>query len=164
MSDDLKTEALEAADAVVQKVSDAKEEVVASVKRGAATTRAKAKKVANAVNKRASRTKRDIEDAVEERYEDARDALSATSKRLGARLRNAAGEVQEEVSELPARVRSGVNTAIESVRGRSAGELAQDVRGMARRNPGWFMAGAALAGFALAAVLRSGRDDDRNWR
>lgn len=164
MADDLKNQALDAVDTVAEKVSNAKEDVVAGVKRGAASAKAKARKVANAANKRAASTKRDIQEAAEDGYEDARDALDETSRRLGRRLRNAAGDMQEEVAELPARIRSGAHNAIDTLRSTSAAEIAQDVRGLARRNPGWFMAGAALAGFALAQVLRGGRDDDRNYR
>lgn len=48
------------------------------------------------------------------------------------------------------------------VDGRNIDELAEDVAGFARRNPGTFLLAAAAAGFAAARVLRAGADRKRH--
>ena len=52
-------------------------------------------------------------------------------------------------------VAGGVSQAAHTLRDRSLSEMAADLRALAKRNPGVFAAGAAVAGFALARFLRA---------
>ncbi len=54
-----------------------------------------------------------------------------------------------------ASVARGVTSASEMLRQRSVTDLTADLRDLARRHPGAFMAAAAVAGFAAARFLRS---------
>lgn len=91
------------------------------------------------------------------RLDDARVALSDTGDQLAETLRRAAE--QPENGTLQARVlggvASGVAVAADRLRGRSLNDLVTDTTAMARRHPGAFAAGAAVAGFAAARFLRS---------
>ena len=51
--------------------------------------------------------------------------------------------------------RQSKNRGHHALRQRSVTELGDDLRVMARRHPGAFMAGAAVAGFCLARFLRA---------
>ncbi|MFE3837127.1 hypothetical protein [Pseudogemmobacter sonorensis] len=118
----------------------------------------KASDVAGEIGARASRTRR----AAAARIEEGRDSLAELGERLAAdlaeRLRGAAGAAQETAAAVPVRLREGANQAVERIRDN---HLAEDLRGAVRRNPGLFVAGAALAGFALAQILRGRSDDGR---
>lgn len=107
--------------------------------------------------RRVSRSARSAGEAALEKADEARNALADTGERLSERLRSVAARAEEAAHDIPARV----SDAAARVRGTAAGEIVADLRHMAKRNPGIFMAGAALAGFALARLLtpRGGRDD-----
>ncbi len=103
-----------------------------------------------------------LRDSAVERLDGAVDALSESSDRFAETLRRAAeepepGSVQSRVMSA---VAGGVSSAANALHGRSVSEIAADVRALARRNPGAFAAGAAIAGFALARFLRASNKTD----
>lgn len=109
------------------------------------------------VQARAADTLSSVKESAAGRLEGARESLSDTGDRLAESLRRAAekpeeGSIQQRVLTA---VAGGVADAAGTLRNRSASEIAADLRGFARRNPGAFAAGAAVAGFALARFLRS---------
>ncbi|NPD13934.1 hypothetical protein HOY34_01810 [Xinfangfangia sp. D13-10-4-6] len=130
----------------------------------AETAREKAGTVAASAARRVSDGVNTAGREAAERAEEALDALSEAGERLSGRLRraasSAAGRAQDAVHDIPARVSQKAAEAADAVRSGPVGEIAADLRHVARRNPGLFMLGAAVAGFALARLLtsRNGRD------
>ncbi|WP_309663735.1 hypothetical protein [Tabrizicola sp.] len=105
-----------------------------------------------------------LRDSAVERLDDARDALSESGDRLAETLRRAAEE--PVTGSMQARVLSavagGVSSAAHTLHDRSVSEMAADLRALARRHPGAFAAGAAVAGFALARFLRASAGSHKN--
>ena len=123
-----------------------------------------ARNVASEVSATAVETATMVRDTAVERMDDARDALSESGDRLAETLRRAAE--QPDAGSMQSRILSSVADGVSSVAGtlreRSVSEIAADVQAMARRNPGLFAAGAAIAGFALARFLRSSARHDHD--
>lgn len=120
--------------------------------------------VAADVSSQAAHIGAKMRDGAVEHLDDARDALSESGDRLAQTLRRAAeepasGSVQSRVLTA---VAGGVSTAANTLRDRSVSDIVADVRALARRNPGAFAAGAAVAGFALARFLRASSEQRRN--
>lgn len=94
---------------------------------------------------------------VESRAEDGKDRLADHGQRLADRLRSGAGEsegtVQHRLLDILA---NGVADISEDLRHQKLSSLIEETERFARRNPGVFVAGAALAGFALARFARAG--------
>lgn len=90
------------------------------------------------------------------RAETAKDTIADEGRRLADSLRSASqggdDSVQAKVLNV---VADSVADLSESLRGRSFEELLSQAQGFARRNPGAFVAAAALAGFALARFARA---------
>ncbi len=116
-----------------------------------------AKNTARALASDAADSAAALQDRAVEELDDARDALSDSGDRLAATLRRAITEPAPD--SVQARVMSavagGVSQAAHTLRDRSLSEMAADLRALAKRNPGVFAAGAAVAGFALARFLRA---------
>jgi len=92
----------------------------------------------------------------EDRIAAAGETLAEGSDRLAQSLRQAAADDKSPLrAQVLNTVAGGVSEMTETLRGKSLGALAADVQGYARRNPAVFVAGAAIAGFALARVLRA---------
>ena len=97
-------------------------------------------------------------DVAASRIESAREKVAETGETVGAKLREAADA--DDAAALQARVlgslADGISAASSRVRDLSLSEIAEEMRVMARRHPGLFVAGAAVAGFAVARFLRAG--------
>lgn len=103
-----------------------------------------------------------MKDGLEERADLAKDSLADGGKRLADSIRTAAGDpdsgsMQAKVLDL---VATNVADMSERLRGRDLQSIMTDVQDFARRNPAAFIAGAAVAGFAMARFLRSSGGDD----
>jgi len=96
-----------------------------------------------------------LKDAASAGIDGARETFAATGERIADNLRASAHQAGEMRSKLADVVAGSVNDVANALRQRNMGELVADVQEMARRNPGLFMAGAAVAGFAAARFLRS---------
>lgn len=98
-----------------------------------------------------------IREGVEARAEAGKDMFAEEGQRLARSLRDVAAEKGESTLQgrLLDTVAGSVADVSEGLRGRSFGSLLEQVESFACRNPGAFVAGAALAGFALARVARS---------
>jgi len=106
---------------------------------------------------RATETAASVGEAATKRLDEAHDALSETGDKLAETLRRAAedqdaGLLQKKVLDTLA---SGASVAAATLREKSVSQLVSDARLLARRNPGIFAAGAAVAGFALARFLKA---------
>lgn len=96
-----------------------------------------------------------VRDAAAERGDAARDSLVSAGERLAETLQTEAQSIDGMPSRLLSGLAGGVTTMTDGLRGRSLGDLFDEAQGYARRNPGTFAVGAAVAGFALARFLRS---------
>lgn len=110
-----------------------------------------------AVAAKAASTMGGMRDLAVETADSARDGLSDVGDRIAATLNRASAEVPDDAlqSRLLTSVAEGLTRVSTSLRDRSVTELAEEVKGFARRHPGAFMAAAAVAGFAAARFIRS---------
>lgn len=109
------------------------------------------------IKTRASDVAATMKDGLEERADVAKDSLADGGKRLAESIRTAAGDpnsgsMQAKVLDL---VATNVADMSDRLRGRDLQSILTDVQDFARRNPAAFVAGAAIAGFAMARFLRS---------
>lgn len=139
------------------KIEDTADNAANTVANAAEKTTEAARNFAADVSSHASDAATALHDMAADQISDARDALSKSGDRLAETLRRAAdapndGSVQGRVMSAMA---SGASSVADTLRDRSFTDIANDVRALARRNPGAFAAGAAVAGFALARFLRA---------
>ncbi|MBP1806419.1 hypothetical protein [Rubellimicrobium aerolatum] len=91
-----------------------------------------------------------------EQAETAKDALASTGERLAQSLRSGVEGGDESIqARLMAAAADTVSDWSNQLRGRSFQEIVGQAESFARRNPGAFVAAAALAGFALARFARA---------
>ncbi len=147
-----------------ESIQDGTDAVMKSASHAADVAKDTVRDLAADVSSQAADTAAAVRDSAVERLDDARDALSDSGDRLAETLRRAAEEPAP--GSMQARVLSavagGVSSAAHTLRDRSMSEMVADVRALARRNPGAFAAGAAVAGFALARFLRASATSDKN--
>jgi hypothetical protein len=112
-----------------------------------------------------------VKDAAVEKADEARETLSDVGQRLAATLERASTESDGDAlkSRVLSSVAQSLTNASDALRQRSVADLTSDVKALARRHPGAFMAAAAVAGFAAARFVRSSsqrrlaqEDRDRN--
>jgi gas vesicle protein len=96
-----------------------------------------------------------VRDAAVEKADQARESLSDVGDRLAATLQNATAEGDPLKSRVLTSVAHGLTSASDTLRERSVADLTADVKSLARRHPGAFMAAAAVVGFAAARFIRS---------
>ena len=94
------------------------------------------------------------------RVDAAKETIADQGHKLAENLRTAASDRGETVQgRVLDAVAGGVDHVADSLQGRSITAIFSDVQALARRNPGAFVAGAAVVGFALARFLRAGAHD-----
>lgn len=151
----------DAGDDAGAQMGDTAREMAASateaVETGAETVKRKAADAREAIASGAGAALETARDAALEQADTLRATLSDAGERLAVTLERAS--VDRAGDLLPARVLTtvadGLSSASQALRERSVGELATDVRALARRHPGAFMAAAAVAGFAAARFVRA---------
>jgi aspartokinase len=107
------------------------------------------------VKAHAADTLNTVRTAAGERAEAARDTLVSAGERLSETLQTEAETADGMSSRVLNGLAGGVATVTNSLRGRTLGDLMADTKDYARRHPGTFAVGAAVAGFALARFLRA---------
>ncbi|ETX28952.1 hypothetical protein [Roseivivax isoporae] len=100
---------------------------------------------------------RRAQDQAFRQMESAKGGIASELAGLARALRAAAGEltpgsIQERGFDQMA---GGLDSAADTVRDRDLGQLADDISGMARRNPIGFLGGAALLGFAATRFAKA---------
>lgn len=130
--------------------------------------RSRLKEAKDAIVGGAGSTLAAVKDVAVEKADTARETLSDVGERLAATLQRSADDEDDDAlkSKVLSSVAQGLTQASDVLRQRSVSDLAADVREMARRHPGAFMAGAAVLGFAAARFVRSSArrrtaEDDR---
>jgi hypothetical protein len=98
-----------------------------------------------------------VRDIAVEKADEARETLSEVGERLASTLERASAEDPNDAlkSRVLASVAQGLTRASTTLRQRSVADLTDDVRLLAKRHPGAFMAAAAVVGFAAARFVRS---------
>jgi len=134
------------------KTTDAAKETAAAAMDMASET---GRSMKDSVQAQASEAMDGMREAAGERAEAARDSLVGAADRLAETLHAEAKSTEGVAQRVLGGLADGVSTVSDGMRGRSLGDLLADAQGYARRNPGTFAVGAAVAGFALARFLRS---------
>lgn len=92
------------------------------------------------------------------------EALSNVSKMVG----DTAGGIDErlgsEYGDYARRAANALDKASTNLGNKNADELIDDTREFVKRSPGIALAGAAVVGFVLARLVKSGLDSDRDRR
>lgn len=98
-----------------------------------------------------------VKDVAVDKADAARESLSDVGERLAATLQRASAESDDDAlkSRMLTSVAQGLTSASDALRQRSVADLTSDVKALARKHPGAFMAAAAVAGFAAARFVRS---------
>jgi hypothetical protein len=98
-----------------------------------------------------------VRDIAVEKADEARETLSEVGERLAATLERASAEDGNDAlkSKVLSSVAQGLTRASTTLRQRSVADLTDDVRVLAKRHPGAFMAAAAVVGFAAARFVRA---------
>lgn len=87
--------------------------------------------------------------------ETARETLSEAGDKIVGSLRSSAEAASGVSSRVYESVTEGVSSVAETLRKRDMSEIIGDAKDYAHRNPGTVAIGAAVAGFALAHLLRA---------
>lgn len=136
---------------------DGADAAVKSASHAANVAKDTVRNLASDVVAQAADTAAAVREGAVDRMDDARDALSESGERLAETLRRAAEE--PAAGSMQARVLTAVagsvSSAAHTLHDRSFTQMAADLQALARRHPGAFAAGAAVAGFALARFLRA---------
>ena len=157
------------ADVAKQEGAHVKDEATGAVRDVAGTAKEQAGNVVGAVRDQASRLSRQTQGQLHDQARSQRDRavqnLRSVSDDLHS-MANKADEAEETGSGLGAKVsRQGAQYAgqlADYLDGREPGELLDDVRSLARRRPGAFLLGAAVAGVLAGRLSRSVIDIHRN--
>jgi hypothetical protein len=98
-----------------------------------------------------------VKDVAVDKADAARESLSDVGQRLAATLERASAESNDDAlkSRMLTSVAQGLTSASDALRHRSVTDLTSDVKALARKHPGAFMAAAAVVGFAAARFVRS---------
>ena len=150
----------DAADAARDTVGDLKDKASDALDEGRSMMGGlidKATDAKDAVVSGAGSTLAAVRDAAVEKADSARESLSDVGDRLAATLQRASDDDQGDAlkSRVLGSVAHGLTQASDALRQRSVADLTSDVKELAKRHPGAFMAVAAVAGFAAARFVRS---------
>ena len=112
---------------------------------------------AGAAAQAARETARSARDAAGEAVDHARHSAADQGERVAAAMRSHADEMEADSVKRRVldSVAGGVDTLSDRVRDGNLGQMLNDAENFARRNPLLFIAGAALAGFAIARMTQS---------
>jgi hypothetical protein len=89
------------------------------------------------------------------------EALASVSKLVGDTAAGIDERLGAEYGDYARKAAGAIENAANSLAAKSPDELIDDTRNFVRKSPGVALAGAAIVGFALARLVRSGLDDAR---
>jgi hypothetical protein len=116
---------------------------------------------AHVIREAADQTRNLVEDTTAQLHDQAReqtDRLAGTLQRLGAQMQALADGRSDDAGQVEAYVRQAANSvsrAADRVESLGFDGVVGEVTRFARRRPGAFLAGAAIAGFAVGRVVRN---------
>ena len=89
------------------------------------------------------------------------EALANVSKLVGDTAAGLDERLGEEYGDYARKAATAIDDVANSLASKDPDELIEDTRNFVRKSPGMALAGAAIVGFALARLVRSGLDDAR---
>ena len=84
------------------------------------------------------------------------EALSSVSRVIGDTASGIDERLGQEYGDYARRAASAIDNAANTLATKNADELIDDTRSFVRKSPGIALAGAAIVGFAIARLLKSG--------
>ena len=90
------------------------------------------------------------------------EALSNVSKLVGDTADGLDERLGEEYGDYARRAASAIENTANSIASKNPDELIEGTRNFVRNSPGLAVAGAAIVGFALARLLKTGLSNDRD--
>ena len=90
------------------------------------------------------------------------EALANVSKLVGDTASGLDERLGEEYGDYARKAATAIDDVANSLASKNPDELIEDTRNFVRKSPGVALAGAAIVGFALARLVKSGFDDARN--
>ena len=89
------------------------------------------------------------------------EALANVSKLVGDTAAGLDERLGEEYGDYARKAATAIDDVANSLASKNPDELIEDTRNFVRKSPGIALAGAAIVGFALARLVKSGLDDAR---
>ena len=89
------------------------------------------------------------------------EALANVSKLVGDTASGLDERLGEEYGDYARKAATAIDDVASSLASKDPDELIEDTRNFVRKSPGVALAGAAIVGFALARLVKSGLDDAR---
>jgi len=89
------------------------------------------------------------------------EALANVSKLVGDTAAGLDERLGEEYGDYARKAAPAIDDVANSLASKNPDELIEDTRNFVRKSPGIALAGAAIVGFALARLVKSGLDDAR---
>ncbi len=89
------------------------------------------------------------------------EALANVSKLVGDTASGLDERLGEEYGDYARKAATAIDDVANSLASKNPDELIEDTRNFVRKSPGIALAGAAIVGFALARLVKSGFDDAR---
>ena len=90
------------------------------------------------------------------------EALSNVSRLVGDTASGLDERLGQEYGDYARRAASAIENTANSIASKNPDELIEDTRNFVRNSPGLAVAGAAIVGFALARLLKTGLSNDRD--
>jgi hypothetical protein len=90
------------------------------------------------------------------------EALANVSKLVGDTASGLDERLGEEYGDYARKAATAIDDVANSLASKYPDELIEDTRNFVRKSPGVALAGAAIVGFALARLIKSGFDDARD--
>lgn len=89
------------------------------------------------------------------------EALASVSKLVGDTAAGIDDRLGAEYGDYARRAASAIDNAANSLAAKSPDELIDDTRDFVKKSPGIALAGAAVVGFVLARLVKTGLDNDK---
>ena len=137
------------------KLSSTKDAAADTIKAAAEMARDAATTVKDEAVSLAGEAASTARDATVQKIDNARETLADAGDRLANTLQDSVSDSDGLGARALSGAANGISSAASSLRSHSLDDLLASTRAFAKRNPGAFAAGAAVAGFALARFLRS---------
>ena len=90
------------------------------------------------------------------------EALASVSKLVGDTAAGIDDRLGAEYGDYARKAATAIDNAANSLAAKSPDELIDDTRDFVKRSPGIALAGAAVVGFVLARLVKTGLDSDKN--
>ena len=118
-------------------------------------------KVKTSSNKLAEQAAGKTRGLVGQGLERSSEALASVSKLVGDTAAGIDERLGQEYGDYARKAAGAIDNAANSLASKSPDELIDDTREFVKRSPGIALAGAAVVGFVLARLVKSGLDSDK---